>query len=41
MPPLRLALGADAGHGIRAEIAQVAADLDATAALGLHTGFDV
>ncbi|BDU02540.1 MULTISPECIES: SDR family NAD(P)-dependent oxidoreductase [Nocardia] len=38
--PLRLALGPDAIQGIRDKLAQVAADLDATAELGTNTGFD-
>ncbi|WP_067566291.1 SDR family NAD(P)-dependent oxidoreductase [Nocardia acidivorans] len=37
-PPLRLALGPDAVQAIRGKIAAVAADLDATAHLGLTTG---
>lgn len=37
-PPLRLALGADAVEAIRGKLAAVAADLDATAHLGLTTG---
>lgn len=36
-PPLRLALGPDADGAIRAKLAAVTADLDATAHLGLHT----
>ncbi|WP_440102283.1 SDR family NAD(P)-dependent oxidoreductase [Streptosporangium sp. H16] len=36
-PPLRLALGEDAISAIRAKLAAVAADLDATAHLGHHT----
>jgi NAD(P)-dependent dehydrogenase (short-subunit alcohol dehydrogenase family) len=36
-PPLRLALGPDAVGAIRAKLASVTADLDATAHLGLHT----
>ena len=36
-PPLRLALGPDAIAAIRAKLVAVAADLDATAHLGLHT----
>ncbi|MEU1205804.1 SDR family NAD(P)-dependent oxidoreductase [Nocardia sp. NPDC005825] len=38
--PLRLALGPDAVGAIRAKLATVAAELDATAALGLNTAFD-
>ncbi|BDT94210.1 short-chain dehydrogenase/reductase [Nocardia sputorum] len=38
--PLRLALGPDAIQGIRGKLAQVAADLDATAELGTNTAFD-
>ncbi|MFB8008404.1 SDR family NAD(P)-dependent oxidoreductase [Nocardia sp. NPDC056000] len=37
-PPLRLALGPDAVGAIRGKLAAVAADLDATAHLGLTTG---
>ncbi|QLY33031.1 SDR family NAD(P)-dependent oxidoreductase [Nocardia huaxiensis] len=39
-PPLRLALGPDAVQAIRGKLAAVAADLDATAELGLNTGLD-
>ncbi|WP_405484873.1 SDR family NAD(P)-dependent oxidoreductase [Nocardia sp. NBC_00511] len=39
-PPLRLALGPDSVGAIRGKLAAVAADLDATAHLGLTTGFD-
>ncbi|MFJ4652048.1 SDR family NAD(P)-dependent oxidoreductase [Nocardia sp. NPDC088792] len=39
-PPLRLALGADAVEAIRGKLATVAADLAATAHLGLTTGVD-
>ncbi|AYF77388.1 SDR family NAD(P)-dependent oxidoreductase [Nocardia yunnanensis] len=38
--PLRLALGPDAVGAIRGKLATVAAELDATAHLGLATGFD-
>ncbi|MEC3916369.1 SDR family NAD(P)-dependent oxidoreductase [Nocardia sp. CDC160] len=38
--PLRLALGADAVDAIRGKLATVAAELDATAHLGLTTDFD-
>ncbi|MEV6770234.1 SDR family NAD(P)-dependent oxidoreductase [Nocardia sp. NPDC051030] len=39
-PPLRLALGPDAVGAIRGKLAAVAADLDATAHLGLTTGLE-
>ncbi|MBL1074846.1 SDR family NAD(P)-dependent oxidoreductase [Nocardia sp. 2] len=39
-PPLRLTLGPDAVAAVRGKLAAVGAELDATAHLGLHTGYD-